>query len=304
MLYTPNLLSLMLLTTPMALFQFSSPTIDGLCAAMAILVIGLWLQISASEHFLRNQKVMRREIALYALVLILCAARTNLLPTLLIPLSLAIARPSRQRIWTVALLFLLTLSWIAFGVSTTYDSRVVREISTIQILFNYLQKPGEFFELVGRTISDLETRRFYRHSFFGILGWLDTPISRQAVRIFSAAVVISALTLLVTTQWRFAWKKRGILFLMGLSGALLIFFALAVSWTNYPAERVSGIQGRYFLIPALFCAAAIGRLQPEGKITKPIEFITLGFFVLYSLYILTTTLAAQYRMGSLYFSGL
>lgn len=301
LLYTPNLLTLILLTTPMALFQLGSPTIDGLCAAMTILAIGLWLRVSSSEQYLNSTQVSKQEITLYTLVLVLCAARTNLLPTLLIPLALAVAHPSRQRIFTVGLFFILTLGWIAFGISTTYDSRIVRENSTVQILTNYLTNPVEFFELVGRTVSDLETRRFYRHSFFGILGWLDTPISKQAVRIFSAAVVIVAFILISTTQWRREWRKRLILLGIGVTGTLLIFFALAVSWTNYPADKISGIQGRYFLIPALFVSAAIGRLQPESKITKPVELIALGAFLSYSMYILTTTLAAQYRMGNLYY---
>lgn len=300
-LYTPNILSIMLLTTPMALFQLNSPTIDGLCTAMAVLAIGLWLQVSSSDRYRSHGELSWQEIGLYGLILVLCAARTNLLPALLIPLALVASQPTRQRIAAVFFLYLLTVAWIAFGVSTTHDSRVVRDHTTVSILINYLSNPGEFFDLLNRTISDFEIRRFYRHSFLGILGWLDTPISRQAVRIFSAAIVITALVLIAVTPWRRDWPKRAIFLLIGIVSTLLIFFALAISWNNYPSEKIWGVQGRYFLIPMLFIAASIGRVEAGGRMSRPVEKVALAAFLMYSLYVLATTLAAQYRMGSLYF---
>lgn len=299
--YTPNILSIMLLTTPMALFQLNSPTIDGLCTAMAVLAIGLWLQVSSSDRYRSHGEISWKEISLYGLIFLLCAARTNLLPSLLIPLALVASQPTRQRIATVLFMYLLTAAWIAFGISTTHDSRVVRDHTTVSILTNYLSNPGEFFDLLNRTISDFEIRRFYRHSFLGILGWLDTPISRQAVRIFSAAIVITALVLIAVTPWRHEWPKRAIFLLIGIVSTLLIFFALAISWNNYPSEKIWGVQGRYFLIPMLFIAASIGRVEARGRMSRPVEKVALAAFLMYSLYVLATTLAAQYRMDSLYF---
>lgn len=300
-LYTPNILSTMLLTTPMALFQLNSPTIDGLCTAMAILAIGLWLQVSSSDRYRNHGELSWQEISLYGLILVLCAARTNLLPTLLVPLALVASQPTRQRVAAVLFMYLLTAAWIAFGISTTHDSRVVRDHTTVNILINYLSNPGEFFDLLNRTISDFEIRRFYRHSFFGILGWLDTPIPRQAVRIFFAAIIITALVLIAITPWRREWPKRTIFLLIGVASTLLVFFALAISWNNYPSEKIWGVQGRYFLIPMLFIAASIGRVEAGGRISRPAEKVALTAFLIYSLYVLTSTLSAQYKMDSLYF---
>jgi len=300
-LYTPNILSTMLLTTPMALFQLNSPTIDGLCTAMAILAIGLWLQVSSSDRYRNHGELSWQEISLYGLILVLCAARTNLLPTLLVPLALVASQPTRQRVAAVLFMYLLTAAWIAFGISTTHDSRVVRDHTTVNILINYLSNPGDFFDLLNRTISDFEIRRFYRHSFFGILGWLDTPIPRQAVRIFSAAIIITALVLIAVTPWRREWPKRTIFLLIGVASTLLVFFALAISWNNYPSEKIWGVQGRYFLIPMLFIAASIGRVEAGGRISRPAEKVALTAFLIYSLYVLTSTLSAQYKMDSLYF---
>ncbi|RYH66511.1 MAG: DUF2142 domain-containing protein [Alcaligenaceae bacterium] len=300
-LYTPNLLSLMLLTTPMALFQLNSPTIDGLCAAMTILAIGLWFSTLHSVKYLNEGKLSLQEIVLYGLIIVLCTARTNLLPTLLIPLTLLFNRRSVSRFAVFLLVCTLTLGWIAFGISSTHDSRVVREHTTAEILISYISNPLEFFDLLFNTVSDDEIRRFYRDSYFGILGWLDTPIPRQAVRILYAFAIIVGAVLVAATRWRRELSTRATLLAIGVISTFLIFLALALTWTNYPADKISGIQGRYFLIPTLFIAAAIGRADGEIRPYRPVELFAFFAFLTYSLYILGHTLLFQYKMSNQYF---
>lgn len=298
-LYTPNVVAMMLLMTPMTLFQLSSPTIDGLCSAMAMVVIGLWFHLSSATTRSDSSQISRRELILYGLILILCTARTNLLPLLLIPAIFLYTNFTRQRLLAVTGLYIATLGWIVFSVLSTYDNRVVRQYSTLEILSSYLTNPLEFSDLLLRTISDENTRRFYRDSFFGILGWLDTPIPRQAVRILAVAVSLAVLVMAVITRWREAILTRASLLFIGSVSTVLIFFAMAVSWTTYPAQTIIGIQGRYFLIPCLFMAAALGHVQPGARSLGRIEIAAvLGFFS-YSLYLLVSTLTAQYGMANI-----
>lgn len=295
-LYTPNVVTLMLLMTPMTLFQLSSPTIDGLCSAMAMVVIGLWFHLSSTSQQSDNSQISSRELILYGLILILCTARTNLLPLLLIPVLILYVNYTRQRLLAVMGLYIATLGWIAFSVLSTYDNRVVRQYSTVEILTRYITSPLEFLDLLFRTISDQDTRRFYRDSFFGILGWLDTPIPRQAVRVLAVAVGLTVLIMAVITRWRQAVVTRASLLFIGLASTVLIFFAMAVSWTTYPAQTILGIQGRYFLIPCLFMAAALGHVQPGARSLGRIEITAILSFFSYSLYLLVSTLTAQYGM--------
>jgi hypothetical protein len=37
----------------------------------------------------------------------------------------------------------------------------------------------------------------------------------------------------------------------------LVFLALLLSWSAFPATRVEGVQGRYFIAPALLAAMAL-----------------------------------------------
>jgi uncharacterized membrane protein len=295
-LYTPNVLTWMLLLTPMALFQISSPTIDGLCSALALVVIGLWLHVLTHLQINENNKISIKELILYALIFILCTARTNLLPLLFIPIILLFNNFSRSRLIIALVLFSLTLGWIVFGVASVYDDRVVREHSTLEVATAYLAHPFEFVDLFAQTLGDKTIRRFYRDSFFGILGWLDSPIPRQTVRVLAVVTTFTAFIMIVKTRWREAFTARAALVFIGLGGTILIFFAMAITWTAYPAQTILGIQGRYFLIPCLFMAAALGNYQLGAVRINRLEIIIIFSFALYSLHALTSTLISQYRM--------
>ncbi|MBS0509456.1 MAG: DUF2142 domain-containing protein [Proteobacteria bacterium] len=293
---TPNALTLVLLLTPMSLFQLASPTIDGISSALTMLLISLWFSLSLSENEKNGRSRRQQEFWLYVCIFVLCTARTNMLPTLLIPLVILKQQYSRRRACSIALLYVITLGWIAFATLTTYDARVVRSMSSLQIMVNYITNPQEFFTLLQSTLQDTEIRKFYRNSYIGILGWLDTPIPKKSVRVLSAAIILILIFTALTTRWREALSTRITAFAVGGISIFLIFFALAVTWNLYPAAKIGGIQGRYFIIPTLFLAAAFGHIKPQAVKYKPLEIIAVAAFGIYSMHALLTTLSAQYKM--------
>lgn len=292
-LYAPNMLMVMLLLMPMSVFQWLSPTIDGLCASLAVLLIGLWVSLPQrhpTAHFSRQEGV------LYLCIFMLCTTRTNMLPTLLIPLLLLAQHHSRARALAVLALFGITMGWILFATLTVHDARVVRGISTTDVLLGYLGSPGEFFGVMQRTLGEVSIRKFYRQSFVGFLGWLDTPIPKQAVRDLWSALGICIVVMLATLRlWR-PWVTRLGLLIIGIGSAVLVLFALAVTWNLYPAVTLMGVQGRYFIIPALFTAAALGRLAPSPQPYRWYEVLMMGIFGCYSLYVLVQTLQNRYLL--------
>lgn len=293
LLHTPSPLALMLLLTPMSIFQFLSPTIDGLCASITLLLISIWIILNKEPP---GKNISRLEYLLYLLIFILCSARTNLLPALLIPALILKNNYSSQRLFAVLTLYTLTLGWIAFGVFSTYDHRVVRSLPTTEIMIRYLSSPSEFFTLLQDTVLDNDFRRFYKHSFIGILGWADTPVSRQSIRIIFSALILVALIQAFRTPWRSALEMRGLMLFIFFSSVLLIFFAMAVSWSSYPALRIIGVHGRYFTIPAIFLAYAFENLNSEKSALKPWVTFMLLCFAGYSLYAMTRAVIIQHEM--------
>ena len=295
--YTPNTLTLILLLTPMSLFQLASPTIDGISAALTMLLISLWFSLAFGADEKHQKSYSWKEFWLYACIFILCTARTNMLPTLLIPLVILRQQYSSKRAASIFILYAITLGWIAFATLTTYDARVVRNMSSLQILVSYIANPEEFFALLKNTVQDTETRRFYRNSYIGILGWLDTPIPKKSVRILSVMIVLVLIFMAIVTRWHEKFLTRSVAFIIGSASIFLIFFALAVTWNLYPAEKIGGIQGRYFIIPTLFLASAFGCIKPKESRYKISGMVAVAVFGAYSFYALLTTLSAQYKMA-------
>ena len=100
----------------------------------------------------------------------------------------------------------------------------------------------------------------------------------------------------LTTRWREALSTRSNAIIIGSTSIFLIFFALAVTWNLYPAEKIGGIQGRYFIIPTLFLASALGCIKPQEDKYRPYGLIVATAFGIYSMHTLLTTLATQYKM--------
>jgi len=44
----------------------------------------------------------------------------------------------------------------------------------------------------------------------------------------------------------------------------LVFAALLVGWSEFPATRIEGVQGRYFIAPALLVAVALAAPRRPG----------------------------------------
>ncbi len=299
MIWRPNLLMLMLLLTPMSVAQWFSPTLDGLANALLLLLLALWLRaFRAQEGVSKSAVWCRGEALIYLIVFILCTTRTHLLPTLLIPATLLIRRLSWQRLMALVLLTLCVLGWQAFAASVSGHHNLHRNHSTKEIIFIYLASPLEFFSVLANTLGDNFYLNQYRRGFAGILGWLDVPLGNNKVQtIYSSLLAGLALTL-----WGgLRWQRRDLLIrlsvaVMVVASILIAFFALAVSWNDYPATAINGIQGRYFIPVALILAFGLGSLDLHRKYGR-LELILLFLFAAYSLHETAKLLLKYYYLN-------
>ena len=57
--------------------------------------------------------------------------------------------------------------------------------------------------------------------------------------------------------------------------ALSVFLLLLVSWTPNPAhaQLIEGVQGRYFLVPALMVAMALAAPQGQQRATAKLDAV-------------------------------
>lgn len=287
----PNPAVIAVATLPMGLFQAVSPTLDGITTALALLAISQFIAHARTPPAEPGQSL---PWGFLACILLLVTSRTHLLPLLLLPVFLAWKRQSAAAWAATALLVAACLAWLGFAMASTTDGRVVREHSTTEIVLLYAGHPAEFLALLGRTLGNHELVRFYGQSFIGILGWLDTPLKSARYGMLSAGLLLAA-------SLSFLWRRpadapaRWLLCAVALASSLLVFVALAVTWTPYAAPAIAGVQGRYFVVPALLLGYALGDAAPHRPTWQQWGLRGLAVaMVLASLAALVETLVQRY----------
>jgi len=252
--YAPPPLAAGLLLLPMSLFQLSSATIDGLSAALTLLVLSCFMRIACDREASRPWHFYAMAIALSLLV----SSRVHGLPLLALLCAVCTSRQRRVR-WIVAGgAIVFVLGWIMIAASTTVQLGAGPSGSKSSVAIRYLTEPLSFLHAVAATLQASPYAMSYRYSFVGVLGWLDAAFPS---RVYRAVWLLLACLLLVSVapiDWRRTGLARALLVACALASFLLVFFAMLVTWSPDSASFIEGVQGRYFLLPAMVLAYAVG----------------------------------------------
>ena len=294
----PPPLALAVLALPMTMFQLVSPTIDGLTAALAMLVIALTMRHAPREA----PPVSPAAIAAMSLaLLVIGTTRLHLLPLLATPWFLAWRRRDARLAWAGAAVLAATLAWSAWAIATTVDLRIPRPFTTAQLVVHYLGAPLDALAAIGRTLADPHRQQFYLTSFVGNLGWLDTPLAPAHHR----ALLIGLLVLAALSPRRPGEPGRNAArALLGVGAGVsfvLAFGAMLVSFTPLPVTTIEGVQGRYFLIPALALAWAWAgdghrdaSASTAARVLDRLRWAALAAYAAGSTWVLVVTLQARF----------
>ena len=253
LLHPPNPLVICFIVMPMTLFQFSSATIDGLATAMAIFVVSSFLKIRHDKP----EAVTALVIAMSIAIIILSSSRVHTIPLLFFLIAISIFTRSKLTFILFIISTMFIVGWTAFALSTVNDGRVLLGDTTSNIIRYYAIQPMRFFSLLWQTFYDEHWRNFYFKSFIGILGWLDVEFDGHVYQTFGIVIGVLILASVSVGRLRVLWAERVLIVGVALTSLLIVFFAMLVTWTPHPAEYIMGVQGRYFLIPAILLSYAI-----------------------------------------------
>jgi uncharacterized membrane protein len=276
-LYPPNPLVLALISIPMTLFQISSASLDGISTALAIFSTSAFLRIasdkSASPAGLLN--------ALGLAIAVLASSRLHALPMIALPAALFFITKERRALFIFGAVASFSIGWTLFALRTIADLRFTINGSTSSIVVFYLQNPFKFFSVVWLTLSDYNLRNFYYQSFLGILGWLDAPFQDRYYTFFSAMLAVIALLSVSLKQIKDDRPQRLLLLAVSITSTLLILFALLVTCSPHPAQVISCVQGRYFLLPSIILAYGVtGSDDSIGNFRSSVaSFLVLCLFL-------------------------
>jgi len=241
-------LALALLVLPMSIFQMLSPTIDGVTTALAILVI---------SQFLFSLNTANRMLPIWQIsicVFILATSRTHLMPMFLLPIYIAWQRRSLNNSLVVGAFGLAAIGWALVALRSNNGLMLDPAHTSAGLLIYYAAHPLAFLEIAAATVADPVQSTFLQQSFIGILGWLDAPLHQRFYPALWMGLVLCAWASMSFASLREMREARIVLIASALAGVGLIFLALLVTFTPHPATLVQGIQGRYFLVPALILA--------------------------------------------------
>ncbi len=293
--HAPPPLATGLLLIPMTLFQLSSATIDGLSAALAMLALSCFMRIAND----RAQADRRHLVLLAIAVALVVSSRIHGLPLLALLGAACFHARSRRSWFVAAAVTAFVLAWLAVAAGTTVTLGAGPTEPRSRIAAHYLGKPLSFLKLVGATLESPVFARFYRDSFLGLLGWLDSGF---AGRVYSRLQVLLGLLLVVSivpADWRRTAGARALLAASAGASVLMVFFALLVTWNAHPATLIKGVQGRYFLLPAMMLAHAVG----SGAASDRPKRARLGEVLLVVLLLFSSMETSSLLLDRYYLSG-
>ncbi|ASR42567.1 hypothetical protein BEN78_03345 [Xanthomonas citri pv. mangiferaeindicae] len=252
-LFPPPALVLALLLLPMSTFLLSFAVLDGMSASAAVLAFSaFWRYVSLGDRRLSIMMIMLAALGL------LTACRANSLPFLLIPFVAAFYQRDKRLLISAGVLSAAVIAWTLVTIKTTVYPAGARDIDHMARLTGYLLNPFDFLGLIHATVISPGVAQYYAQSFLGVLGWLDAPLGSLHYAVFVILLLGSLICSISWNHFTGTGLARWSLVIALFSTILLTFLAMLVQWTIGDSPIIQGVQGRYFFIPAIAFAYAIG----------------------------------------------
>jgi uncharacterized membrane protein len=288
---SPSPVALALLAMPMSVYQLSSTSLDGIATALSLLFISIFLKL-LRDPLGGNRGLFWVALASFGL---LASSRLQLLPFFLAFLVLFARDKNKVHLISSCAVLCLVCVWVLIAGKYTVDHRVPSDIGSSEVALFYIRHPLSLFHAIWSTLTDRATLLGYFSSFFGILGWLTAAFQGKAYIYLLIGILAISLVSVSYKHIKLHWPVSILFILMASMSVFLIMFAMLTTWTPYPSTTIIGVQGRYFLIPALVLSyglfPSISSLSQKRLL--PVMVLLSGF-TLYSLYITINLLLTRY----------
>lgn len=233
---------LLIALLPMALQQYASLSYDALHFSMLFLFTAYALRLATEKG-----NISRKEMIILGTLTILAAnIKFGFIPILLLLFIIPWRKFSSRREYGIFILSTIALSCLFFwlGQKGVVSAEGAREgVYPSEQLSLVFKNPISFLYAVFFTIYD--NAHFFLETFLYKPGWL-----KDSLPFLWYVAVLLGMILLVRSEDEkvdLEIKQRLVLGLTFLAGFLFIFLSLYVFWTKVGANKIQGVQGRYFL---------------------------------------------------------
>jgi uncharacterized membrane protein len=282
-----------LLIIPMTLFQMSSASLDGISTALALLALSAFLRLTTDKDPAQGWLLP----VLAGSIFLVASSRMHLFPMVFLIFGVFFYTKDKKSLMFGSLVTFLLMTWFFIVMLTVVNGSVWPTPSISKSFFYYSAHPLYFFRAVFNTCSDFQIMSNYYKEFIGVLGWVNSR-SEFPKCVYDGFLVFLAFLLLCSislSNFRSNWSIRAWLFMCGVLSILFIFFALMLVSSPQPAMTITGIQGRYFLIPAIMLAYSLCLNEEAlGKYRNASGWLALIVLSLFSVQSTATLLLKKY----------
>lgn len=281
-----------LLVLPMNLLQLLSASLDGFTTALTILALSLFVRLSSRDKTDSPAAFLH---GMCACLFIVATSRIHMLPLIALPLFIYFSSRNRSALIYFFALTASTIAWTALSIKASYIALANPGASTGSIIHFYAERPGSVIQLILTTIQDEKLAEFYTQSFIGVLGWLDTYFTLDFYATIVLFIQVIALLSLSLDKTRQGIARQVFLLFIAATSAIFVFLALLLTWNPLMPNVIAGIQGRYFVAPAIvFIYALSGSARFCSSRARKIAAIALACMTAYSLEATATLMVERY----------
>jgi uncharacterized membrane protein len=292
-LYSFSALTLGLFILPMSLFQMGSASLDGVAHAICFVVLALYLKTNQTKP----SPAKWMALTLCVLIALLTTSRMHLMPLLLLPFLAYRNTQQKFYLWGGIAALAFTVAWIIMTMLSVVDLRVVSTLKGAGLISYYVTHPLELFQVFFNTFTSVTTLKSYATGFIGVLGWLDTSFPKLIYIVFGTLLGLLTLSCI---SWRPRTIKPSVqttFVICALGSVAIIFLSLLVQWTPHPATIILGVQGRYFLGPALLLSIAFtSPISIEKSVRQRLSSVFLIALASCSLVFTSSLLLQRYYL--------
>lgn len=285
-----RLVTLAVLTTPTAIHLASTFNADPISNGLPIIFLASCLKMAATA----KQNDLRAKLALFVLgsSLGLLKITCFIISPLVVILPVCAFRSSNLRICyctaLVVMCALLAALWnyaYPFVPGEEWHTGALPSATLHAILGHPAHEVGVLFTTIRFGITWWWTDAFSRFGggpipyFFKIEG--DEPTL--------ALLLIVALVVLESPTFR-SWRCGMLLLVCGLAYTVMVLLAFQIGFSPPQAAVISGLQGRYFLIPMVLLLLSTKLLLPRWQFRKGYSYIIAGIFLVLNTVVINKAL--------------
>jgi hypothetical protein len=186
----------------------------------------------------------------------------------------------RHRVVGLAIVIVGTAGWMAASAATYIHPRTGMDFTinpddfgTVKQLHYIVIHPLRFCFTFVNTLHEFAPC-FYK-AFIGVLGWYDVFVPRWYILVASINIVL-AFAASISKRDR-PWSPAAVAAGAAIIGCVItVLIAQYLAWTPVGLDIILGVQGRYFVAPALFAVMLCPSLTLPRALRSTLTATTVG----------------------------